>query len=129
MKVRYTDGQIQIDIYELLANTPKEQKAVMIEVMACDDDIIKHIVDQLLQGWTENDLAGVRNYTAIQNPKSGLDWACREIAKRSSEVARKEIERLETAVKTHRDEYLEEVKENITLREKLVVANFGRSLH
>ena len=102
MKVRYTDGQIQIDIYELLANTPKDQKAVMIEVMACDDDIIKHIVDQLLQGWTENDLAGSRNYTAIQNPKSGLDWACREIAKRSSEVARKEIERLETAVKRWR---------------------------
>jgi hypothetical protein len=56
----------------------------------------------------QNSRAG-RNCVADSEPRNGLDWACREVAKRAGEVAADEIKRLESALK-----YREE--ENATLR-------------
>lgn len=89
----------------MLEGIPAEAKLELMETLACDNVIIKHVVDQILEGWTENFYHGPMSCTAGDSPNYGLDWALREIAKRSGEVAKKEIERLEKALKETKENY------------------------
>ena len=119
MNAKYKDGNIEFDLHDLLMSVSAESKAEMIESLACDDEIIKHVADQIITKWTENCCSGGAACTAGADPRFGLDWAWREVAKRSSEVAEREIKRLEGAIKCKDELYAESLEENRKLMESL----------
>lgn len=98
MKVSYENGDLRVPFFDALQELPPAQKLELVESMACDDDIIKFVVQQILDGWTENGNHAGKFASAIAQPAAGLDWACREVATRSGDVARQEIERLQNAL-------------------------------
>jgi len=112
MKLEYKNGNLQFDFFEALEHIPAEQKPALLETLACDDVIIKHVTDQILEGWTENCLHEAISCSAGYSPQTGLDYARREIAKRSSEIAKKEIEKLEKELKETKENYWKMLEQN-----------------
>ena len=52
------DGDVSINFLDIMDNTSPEFKLNLIEVLACEDTIIKHVMDQVLHGYTENGYSG-----------------------------------------------------------------------
>jgi len=120
MNAKYNkDGRIEFELHDLLASVSEETKLELIESLACDDQIIKHVADQIITKWTENVYSGGYACVAIADPCFGLDWAWREVAKRSGDVAEREIKRLEDAIKYKDERYAEVLEENRNLRHEL----------
>ena len=111
MNINYKDGKLQIDLHDLLDNVREEDLNEFLETVSCNDKVIKHVTDQILDKWTENCYSGGTACTADADAKWGLDKAWREVAKRSGEVAKREIERLEDALKRRNEEYFNLVNE------------------
>lgn len=119
LTVKYEKGSLQIDIYQLLQAMDEKSKIAFIESLACDDAVIKHVTDQILEGWTESGCHGSQLCTASPQAYHGIDRAWRQVAKRSDEVAKKEIERLEDALRRKSQELQESHEVNQSLRESL----------
>lgn len=111
MNIKYKEGNLQIDLHDLLDNVREEDLSEFLESVSCNDKVIKHVTDQILDKWTENGYSGGAAATAVADPKWGLDKAWREVAKRSGEVAKREIERLEEALNRRNEEYFSLVNE------------------
>ena len=111
MNINYKDGKLQIDLHDLLDNIREEDLSEYLENISCNDKVIKHVTDQILDKWTENVYYGSSNITASAEVYFGLDKAWREVAKRSGEVAKREIERLEEALRRRNQEYFDLVNE------------------
>jgi hypothetical protein len=121
MNARYKDGKIEFDLHDLLQNISYDTKLEMLESLACDDQIIKHVADQIITKWTENCCSGGTACIAGAEPRFGLDWAWREVAKQSGEVAKREINRLEDALKYKNTECQNALEENRKLRTQLSI--------
>jgi len=115
--MKYENGEIKIDAWELIQYLPKEKLLEFIETFACHDVVIKHVTDQIIEGWTENMCNGGKDYPTKSEPNSGWDCARRRIAKESSELANEEIGALEGSLKYHEDEMQKLREENWKLRE------------
>lgn len=99
MQLKYDNGKLSFELVELIECMSDETKHELIEMLACDTKIIEHIAAQILDGWTEGGMRGGRLCGVDDAPSKGLDWAIREVAKRSGDAAKKEIERLESGLK------------------------------
>jgi hypothetical protein len=91
-------GRLQVDIWELLGSATGEERTALVCALACHDGLFDEVANQLIDGWTSDGShgsVGAARHTAY----GGIDRAVRRIAKASSEIARKEIERLEAALK------------------------------
>lgn len=106
------DGKLEFDLYSLLQCVSKESRVELIESLSCDEAVIQHVTDQILGGWTEHCFCGAMECGASPSPYNSLDKARREISKRSSEIAKEEIEKLEKALKQTNDE-LQKLREEI----------------
>ena len=98
MKIRTTLRSIVIDIYELVQELPEDGVRTLADALAVRDEVIKQVAQQILGDWTDLDSRAALSCEAHAEPRTGLDWAMREVAKRSSEVARDEIKRLESSL-------------------------------
>jgi hypothetical protein len=105
MNVQISGGQILVNVEELLKSIPTADRLKLAEILACDAEVLKFVTQQILDGQTENGYYSAICCTAHSDtgPCGGLDWAVREVAKRSGETAAREIKRLEDALK-HREE-------------------------
>lgn len=103
MKIEVFKGKISINISELFELCDLESKIQIAEDLACNDEIVKYVAQQILDGWTENGNSSGYSVTASPNPVFGLDWARREISKRSAEIAEEEIQKLEEALRFERE--------------------------
>lgn len=99
MKTTYSNGHFNLHLSALLDTLDDEAKRWAIEHLACENAVIKAVTEQILDGWTEDCSHGAKHCLAEAEPRWGLDWATRAVAKRAGEVAVKEIERLELALK------------------------------
>lgn len=99
MKTTYSNSCLNIHLGALLDTLDDEARSIIIEHLSCERDVIKGVIEQVLDGWTEAGWHGATS-SAVPNPlpSSGLDWARREVARRAGDAAAKEIERLETAL-------------------------------
>jgi len=105
MNAKYKDGSISFDFHEFIQSAPTEDRVEMIEDLACDEAVIKHVADQIIERWTENFSSGGSMVTAQADPSwSALDVAWRRVAKASGDVAKREIERLEDALRAAKKE-------------------------
>ena len=101
MNADINGGSIQINLIDLFENITVTDKMSLIDCISIDDEVINQVAKQILNDYTD---CGSMGYTSAQcraDVKEGLDWARREIAKRSSEVVKKQIEDLEATIATH----------------------------
>ena len=105
MSTTYKNGIISFNFSDMLDSLDFESKQEIIERLACESDIVKHVIGQVLDGHTENWSYGPKNIISESNPQFGIDWAMRQIAVRSGEVAAKEIERLERAIEHEKEDH------------------------
>jgi len=106
-----SDDKLHIDIIDLLEHTTETWKLELAEYLSCQDVIIKHVMDQVLDRWTDGGMAGSSSYREPIYSKSVLDEVRRKIAKGSSEVAKREIEMLEKTLAEERAQLAEFEKE------------------
>lgn len=106
------DGKLQFDFHDCLRSLPAEQRLQCIEDLSCDEEILKHITDQLVEGYTEGGYSGGTIITAPADSSRGtaLDHALRRIAKASSPIAERQIMKLEDAL-TRATERLREMED------------------
>ena len=92
--IKVTGAVVHTDLRALIEQLSEEDLHLVADAVATRDIVIKYVVQQVLDGATDlGSWAGRVYHPAIQ-PQTGLDWACREIACRSSTVAASEIARL-----------------------------------
>ena len=87
------DGEICIDVMDVFYNTSDNFKLELIERLSCEDVIIKHVMDQVLNGCTENGYSGSE---VIDNLRLGseLQQARERIRQQGNNLLVKEINRL-----------------------------------
>ncbi len=107
MNPKLKDGQLTFSITDILDKLDGESKVEFIETLACDEVIIEHVASQIITGLTSGGYSGAKSYMAYHEPTTALDKATREISKISSDLARKEIEKLEFALKESEKKYYE----------------------
>ena len=92
--MNYRDGSIVLDLHqEVLEPIMRgEHRAAVLESVACNEDVIRHVADQILDGWTENGNSGMTYDEA--DPKCALSQARRRIALGAGDVAAREIREL-----------------------------------
>jgi len=114
MRVEINGTDLVIDLWGALHYFTPEDKRKAADILSTDNEVIRFVTQQILDGWTELDSSSGRLVTALSGVESnrGLDWAIREVAKRAGEVAKKEIERLESALK-RREEQIQELLDEI----------------
>ncbi len=105
MNIKYDKGNLVIDLHHLLQRVDKDSRIEMIESLSCDEEIIRHVADQIINGFTENCFSGGQDSIAHAEPRSALDRARRDIAKKSGDIAKLEIEKLEKSIKYRQEEY------------------------
>ena len=103
MKLKYEQGAVSFDLHGLLEMVPADQKRELVESLSCDTDLIDFVAQQIINKWTENGYSGGALCSATDAPAYGLDKAWRDVAKASGEVAKREIERLEAALRRSED--------------------------
>ena len=106
MKVNYEDGKIEFDLHGILEQVKGERRVEMIESLSCDDEVIRHVSDQIIERWTETCYSGGSCIIPKAHPKnsSPLDIAWRKVSKMSGEVAKHEIEKLERTLKNQEEQ-------------------------
>lgn len=91
MQVALVDGKLSISVEDLLDSMSSDNKLELIERLSCQDAVIKHVADQIIEGWTVDGHRGAKSVSAHPDPSTALDSAMRRIAIGSSEIAAKEI--------------------------------------
>jgi hypothetical protein len=87
------NGNIIIDPFELIELTPSHLKVELIERLSCEDEIIKHVMDQVFVGLTENGYAGSGSMDDSQT-STELQQARERIRLQGNRLLMKEIKRL-----------------------------------
>lgn len=99
VEFKFEEGKFVIDAESLLDAMPDESKMHLIERLSCEDVVIKHVVDQIVDGLTENWCSGSRLCGTSEEVYLPLDIAARRIAEASSDIAAKEIDALKRELK------------------------------
>jgi len=93
--VKLEDGRLSVSVYALLDELTPEEQAEVVESLSCQDAIIKHVADQILDGFTENGSWGYEGtgISTISSP-TPLEAARRRVAEMAGDVARRELKRM-----------------------------------
>ena len=111
-ELRYKDGDAILSVCSLLGSMTGEAKADLIARLACDDDVIKMVADQIIHGCTDDGSCGSSYVTAHSDDSMGspLDRAQRAVALAAGDVARREIDRLKREL-AHKEHQIAEMYE------------------
>lgn len=93
-----SEGKIVIDAQDIFDNLPKDAVLELIESLSCSEIVIKHVADQLLEGWTENGYHGSK--CSGLTPSTEINIARDKIAKGAGDIAAKRIAELERLVES-----------------------------
>lgn len=118
MKTEIKEDRLQVSIVDLLRAISEDSKVELINQFSCDSAVIRNVADQIIYGCTEGGWHGSKGSTS-DKPSTALDIAIREVSKKSSEVAKREIESLERAVKREKERANDAWDEFRKLREEL----------
>ena len=118
-----SEAHILISFGELFDSLSHEEKLQLVEHLACTDSLIQYVTEQILDGWTSGDYMAHGALSMPGNPNgSVLSGAIREVALRSSDVARQEIESLQRVNEAEKARNLEILRELSGERSKLYKA-------
>lgn len=91
VEFKFEEGKLVLDVEYLLDAMSDQEKLHLVERLSTEDVVIKHVVDQIVEGFTENCRRGSRVCGPSVEPSLPLDVAHRRIAEASSEIAEQEI--------------------------------------
>lgn len=94
-------GEICIDVMDVFYNTSDEFKLELVERLSCEDVIIKHVIDQVLNGSTENGYSGSETID-WQRVNSELQQARERIRLQGNNLLVKELKRLREVLENRR---------------------------
>lgn len=103
MEATIDGGKLLIDLYNVIGAMTGDERATIIDALACQGEVIDEVMNQVFDGFTSHDSHALTSYGGDPNAVYGLDGARMRIAKQSSEVAAKEIERLGAAIQSAKD--------------------------
>lgn len=94
----YLDGEIRIDAADLLLLLSTDDKRALAQRLACEDDVIVAVVDQLVTGWTEDASHGWTEVLEAQRRRL-IDALGTDVLKRVVRDAMRDVEEAKTAEK------------------------------
>lgn len=89
--MKLENGNIVINVYDLITGLAAEHRSDIIDAIACQDEVINEVMNQVLDGWTTQGSHAGKGLGGNPDANYGIDGARMRIAKASSEVAAKEI--------------------------------------
>lgn len=98
MKATIHGDTFSFNVMDLIESLDLEGKRKLADSIACSDDVIDFVTQQILDGWTEFDSHGGISAATVE-PYRGLAKSIRDVARRAPEVAAKEISRLEDSLR------------------------------
>jgi hypothetical protein len=96
--VTIKDGKIILDIFDLLGELCSDQRNEIIDLLSCRDEVIDEVTNQIIDGMTTQGSHGAIGAGGDPAAVHGIDGARMRIAKASSDIAAREIERLGVAI-------------------------------
>jgi hypothetical protein len=99
MNFKLEGNSIVINVYDLLGSIASADRKRIVDAMACQDEVINEVMNQVIDGWTSEGSHAGRTYGGNADAVYGIDGARMRIAKASSEIANREIERLAEKLK------------------------------
>jgi hypothetical protein len=117
MKVKYTDGDLSLNLVDVIHEMTEEEQLLLVESLSCQSSVIEFVGQQITKGWTESGFHGGR-YWGSAEPSTALDKVIREIANKSGEIAEKEIKRLCDLVKFQEEQLKKRNDEFYALKRK-----------
>lgn len=97
------DGKFVIDAYDLICSLSADKRADLIDYLACSQEVIDEVMNQVIEGLTTQGSHGSTGYGGNPDAMYGIDGARMRIAKASSEIAAKEIEALARQIKSEKE--------------------------
>ena len=98
MRVTLEGNMLQVNVVDLFEGLSADNLAEIADSLAVTDQVIDQVVKQILEGWTDLGSHAGKSHHAPAVPYAGLDKAIRDVASKSSFVAKAEIVRLEEAL-------------------------------
>lgn len=103
LSLAISNGEIRFDIRDVfeaaLDGMASDQRAEFLDSISCIDAVVENVASQILNGWTELSSHAARSFGA--EPTTVLSSITREIARRSGDVAAREIAELERIAASH----------------------------
>jgi hypothetical protein len=99
MKVTIEGNKLSFDLYDLLGAIDDAQRTQIIDTLACRDEVINEVANQIIDGFTTEGNHGPCGLGGNPDATWGIDGARMRIAKASSEIAAREIEQLGAEIK------------------------------
>ena len=99
MRAKIEDGRISIDLYALVVDIGKEQRAEIIDALACQTDVIDEVMAQVLDGYTSLGSHGPKGGDGSICATTGIDGARARIGMMAGDIAEKRIAALIEEVK------------------------------
>lgn len=87
-------GRLSFDLYDLLGGMTDQARADLIDTLAVREEVITEVANQIIDGYTTMGSHGPTGYGGNPDATYGIDGARMRIAKASSDIAAREIERL-----------------------------------
>lgn len=94
MNITIERGRLSLDLYDLLGELTDEQRKDVIDMLACRDEVINEVANQIIDGWTTAGSHGPTGWGGNPDAIWGIDGARMRIAKASSDIAAREIKQL-----------------------------------
>jgi len=94
MDVKIENGSLIIHVGELFDAMDEHDKAEIVEYLACEDDIIRHVMAQVFDGWTENINHGEVSVGHTTNPTE-LEKARLAVCEKAEPTLRRELKRMQ----------------------------------
>jgi hypothetical protein len=87
------NGEICLNVLDIFYSTSDSFKLELVERLSCEDAVIKHVIDQVLNGCTENGYSGSEVIDS-QRVSSELQQARERIRQQGNNLLVKELNRL-----------------------------------
>lgn len=123
MNLTVKDKFLSFHVCELFENLDDEALAFVVDSLACQDRIIEEVANQILDGFTTDGSYGLENCSGDE-PSTALSKARRRVAEGASDVAKKEIDKLQSAYTRKDKAWREELSKRIDAGRR--VAEFER---
>lgn len=99
-------GDIVIDTSYLLSMLTSTQSSLAVQALSCREDVIRCVMDQVLDGYTEDGYYGAHS-SFSEKPSYAIAASRRRIVENSNQVVTEEIESFKKLITSLREELKE----------------------
>jgi hypothetical protein len=93
-------GCVGLDVVAMIAALGQKHRAYIIQALACQQEVMDEVMNQVLDGYTTDGWYGPKGYGGNPDATHGIDGARMRIAKGASKLAAEEIDSLKRAIES-----------------------------